>query len=196
MLAQRRVTAFEHWRSNPSDVAPITSPAFGRVGSVRGVGRGLLRLKPNACVGGREKFAHSELSSCIRQPQRARVALMLGTSEGKVTSPRVSSADSRRGRPLYCVAAAVPRPPSGRPAGSSETRRVTRRVSGTLDLAATFRLPAGGDIAPQFGGGSSRSSSPCTSQIPSRCRGGRKAGRSGRDGYDVPACSDGSFSWG
>ena len=128
--------------------------------------------------------------------QHSTVPLMLGNPEGKVTSLRVSTPDSRRVCPLYCVAAAVPRPPAGRPAGSSETRQVTRRVSGTLDLAAMFRLPAGGDIAPQFGGPSSRSSSLCMSQEPSRCRGGRKAGGGGRDGCDAPACSDGSFSSG
>ena len=76
--------------------------------------------------------------------------IVLGFTEEKVITPRVSFADSRRVLTLYRLAMSpVPilREWTGK---RSETQLVTSWVSGTSDLAATFRLSAGGDITLQF----------------------------------------------
>ena len=82
-------------------------------------------------------------------------ARMLGNAEVEVITPGVSPADLRRASALYRLAAMDAPLSGGRVTGSSETRPMTGRVSGTMDLAATIRLCAGNDLTPQWCGMSS-----------------------------------------
>lgn len=75
---------------------------------------------------------------------------MLGTSEAQVIIPRAGIAGLWRALDLRCSTATGAPLPGGRRKGPSKARPMTRRASGTLDLAAAIRPSAGDDPVLQF----------------------------------------------
>lgn len=120
---------------------------------------------------------------------------MLAQAEVQVITLRIGPADSRRAYSPLLLACGDRPPPSGWPARGSETRPMTRRVSDIVDLAAAIRLSAGDDLAPQSRGASSRKvrRTLCLDLNASSSSSDRKAGESGRHGYEILVCSKWPF---
>lgn len=114
---------------------------------------------------------------------------MLGNAEGKVIIPRVSAAGSWREFSLYRLAAAEGLSPrERRSVERSETRPMTGRVSGILDLAAVFRPAAGDDPVTRSACGQQKEETLWVFEGLSHGSGDRKVGESGLIGCVRLAC--------